>query len=61
MEGIKGIHFYLSKVGNSINSAIDDSFKTVWFFCELLVFPVERGIKTYVEKEEKKWSLQIKL
>ena len=29
MEGIKGIHFYLSKVGNSFNSAIDDSFKIV--------------------------------
>ena len=54
MKGIKGIHFYLSKVGNSINSAIDDSFKTVRFFLEnYLFFQLKEGLKFMLRQRKK--------
>ena len=57
MEVIKGIHFYFSKVDDSINNAIDDdSFKTVrFFFVNYLFFQLKEGLKIMLRKwlEEK--------
>ena len=61
MEGIKGIHFYFSKVDDSINNAIDDdSFKTVrFFFVNYLFFQLKEELKVISRKrlEEKKLDL----